>query len=1321
MTDRIKGLSIGLDLETTQVERGLTGLKDRLKTVNSEMRNNMSAFDRSDRSVEKYEKRLEGLNKKIEVQTKITDEAEKKYKEMVEQHGEGSKEAEKAAQEFNKQSAELNNLQNYTEGVRKELKKLNEEQRIANSPWTKTGKMLDETGKKMSKAGEGIQNFGKVWTGAVLGVGAAAAGLGVSLFALTNKVTENADAVAKGAARMGVSTDFYQEMDYWASQNGLSHQSMENALQRLNQRMGLAAEGNEKYADALTRLGVDMDGVRDGTISTEDAFATSIQTLSEMTDESEQAALAGELFGNKLGQELLPALRDGSMTIEEAKQKAEELGIVMSEDQIKAAEEFQDAQDSIKRAMGGVVNSIGLELMPHFQRMLDWVLANMPQIRAYFQNAIDGVTENVMKLINWWRELSDGARRWIGIAAAVAVAIGPMALAFGTFLKVAGPIVSLFGRLFMWVGRVGGILPALKVGFAALTGPIGIAVAVIGALTAGFVVAYRSSDTFRERVDIALAGAKKAFQAAIEYIKPVIDNVVQTFKDFASSITQFWRENEESITGAISNIMTGVMIFLSALWDAFKTFWPAVELIFKTAWDAIVLVFEVAKNTVMGIIQILAGLLTGDISKMMEGIKTVFSGGFKAIIDFALSFIRNIIDFFRDLYMNLVGNSIVPDMVNAIVDWFLNLGRRAREIVSEMVSRVIGFFVDLKDRAIQRTKELRDKVLNSIQNLRDNVQDRIKRMRDNTVERFTNLKDTFISIGTALRDRVTNLIQALRDNTIGRISNMRDQAVERFTNLRDRFFDLGNRLRDGVTERMQRMKDNTIGRVLSMRDEAVRRFSGMKDRFRDLASDIRDNLKDRFDDMVTAARELPGRIGDGIKNMASKATSGIKSFSNTVGSTLETGVNKVVGGMNNLLGKIGVSLRIPEINVPQYALGTKNHPGGPAIVGEKGRELAHLPGMGYTILGEKGAELLNLPKGSSVLPNKETEKLLKDGMGLPGYESGVGRAFDWVKGKAQQGWQNIKGLASDAVGWLLEAPRKLFEKAMEFVGVSMPRAEDFAGGIMRGSFSGLRDAVVEKLKGTQDEVAPSGSPSFGAQFRMTSPFGWRTHPVTGQRRHHNGIDYAAPTGTPLHSQSAGNVSFSGWSGGFGNVVIVKSGIFDHYYAHNSRNLVSAGQVVTKGQRIALVGSTGMSTGPHVHYEIRKNGTPVNPKGFKTGGLIKDKMFALLADGGYPEYVIPTDPSRATEAMKLLALAGKDIESRGGAKRPGQLPNPGGSDRMDKLEETIERMGEAMAMMMELLKQKKGDTHVHYTSPEPITHRGATRLWKKANQRMGEGL
>ena len=440
MSERIKGLSIPLELETIKVERGLTGLKDRLKTVNAEMKRNMSAFDRSDRSIGKYETRLAGLNKKLEVQTKITEESEKKYRDMVQQHGEGSKQAEKAAQEYNKQSAELKNLQSYTEDVRKELKKLQEEQRIANSGWTKTGKKLDETGKKLTKVGDGMQSFGKKWTAGLAIVGGAAAGLGVSLFALTDKATQAADAIAKGSERAGVSTDFYQEMTFWASQNGLAHEQMEKGIGRLNQRLGMAVQGNKKYAGALERLGIDIDAVKEGTLSTEDAFAQSISSLSKMTNEQEKAELATEMFGVKLARDLLPALNEGSLSIEDAKKQAAELGLVMSEDQLYAAEAFQDSWDKIKRSLAAAGMQIGLDLMPKFQEMLTFILAQMPKIRQIIGDAFDQVMEKISATVKWWRELSGGAKTWIKIAAGVVVALGPLAYVFGTVAKVLGPL-----------------------------------------------------------------------------------------------------------------------------------------------------------------------------------------------------------------------------------------------------------------------------------------------------------------------------------------------------------------------------------------------------------------------------------------------------------------------------------------------------------------------------------------------------------------------------------------------------------------------------------------------------------------------------------------------------------------------------------------------------------------------------------------------------------------------------------------------------------------------------------------------------------------
>ncbi|MCL2198486.1 MAG: M23 family metallopeptidase [Defluviitaleaceae bacterium] len=116
--------------------------------------------------------------------------------------------------------------------------------------------------------------------------------------------------------------------------------------------------------------------------------------------------------------------------------------------------------------------------------------------------------------------------------------------------------------------------------------------------------------------------------------------------------------------------------------------------------------------------------------------------------------------------------------------------------------------------------------------------------------------------------------------------------------------------------------------------------------------------------------------------------------------------------------------------------------------------------------------------------------------------------------------------------------------------------------------------------------------------RISSPFGMRFHPILRQNRHHSGIDVGAPTGTRLIASADGYVRFAGWSGGYGNTVIIDHGNgYSTLYAHNSRNRVVTGQRVSRGDHIADVGSTGMSTGPHLHFEIRVNNRAVNPMNY----------------------------------------------------------------------------------------------------------------------------
>ncbi len=113
--------------------------------------------------------------------------------------------------------------------------------------------------------------------------------------------------------------------------------------------------------------------------------------------------------------------------------------------------------------------------------------------------------------------------------------------------------------------------------------------------------------------------------------------------------------------------------------------------------------------------------------------------------------------------------------------------------------------------------------------------------------------------------------------------------------------------------------------------------------------------------------------------------------------------------------------------------------------------------------------------------------------------------------------------------------------------------------------------------------------------RMSSGFGMRLHPVLGFSRMHKGVDFGAGTGTPIMAAGGGTVSFAGWHGGHGNYVMIRHNKdLATAYAHMSRIDVKPGQRIAQGQRIGAVGSTGLSTGPHLHYEIWLRGAPVNP-------------------------------------------------------------------------------------------------------------------------------
>lgn len=175
-----------------------------------------------------------------------------------------------------------------------------------------------------------------------------------------------------------------------------------------------------------------------------------------------------------------------------------------------------------------------------------------------------------------------------------------------------------------------------------------------------------------------------------------------------------------------------------------------------------------------------------------------------------------------------------------------------------------------------------------------------------------------------------------------------------------------------------------------------------------------------------------------------------------------------------------------------------------------------------------------------------------------------------------------------------------FDSAFESLGVLGKRAVevrvDLNGLIRRAnllasSFTEAADSLSAHNR--QLEATPSILPTQGW---LTSGYkSSRMHPILHYARPHRGIDITAPKGTPILAPAAGVVESTGWVSGFGNTVVIRHGYgLETKYGHTSKILVKPGQRVSRGDRIALVGKTGLATAPHLHYEVHVNGQPVNP-------------------------------------------------------------------------------------------------------------------------------
>ncbi len=208
--------------------------------------------------------------------------------------------------------------------------------------------------------------------------------------------------------------------------------------------------------------------------------------------------------------------------------------------------------------------------------------------------------------------------------------------------------------------------------------------------------------------------------------------------------------------------------------------------------------------------------------------------------------------------------------------------------------------------------------------------------------------------------------------------------------------------------------------------------------------------------------------------------------------------------------------------------------------------------------------------------HQEHETILQTKADLETARSDIEKLF--VEAKAKKDELDEKHAALAEMEDKLKYDKETSEKAYNEI---MAASEQITQMLQSGASSSA-------VAGTGQMIWPISGP-------VTSEFGWRTHPIYGNARYHSGIDIGGDYGMSIHAADSGTVSYAGWISGYGNTVIIDHGNgISTLYGHNQSLAVSVGQSVSQGETIAQCGSTGNSTGPHCHFEVRVNGEPTSP-------------------------------------------------------------------------------------------------------------------------------
>ncbi|EOB7927808.1 phage tail tape measure protein [Staphylococcus aureus] len=1274
MGERIKGLSIGLDLDSANLNRSLTEIKRNFRTLNSDLKLTGNNFKYTEKSTDSYKQRIKELDGTIAGYKKNIDDLAKQYDKVSQEQGENSTKAQNLRQEYNKQANELNFLEKELEKTTAEFEEFKkaqvEAQRMAESGWGKTSKMFENMGPKLTKMGDGLKSVGKGLsigiTAPVLGIAAASGkafaevdkGLdtvtqatgatGSELKKLQNSFKDvygnfPADAETVGGVLGGVNTrlgftgkELENATESFLKFSHITGSDGVQAVQLITRAMGDAGIEASEYqsvldmvakaaqasgisvdtlADSITKYGAPMRAMgfemkesialfsqwEKSGVNTEIAFSglkkaisnwgkagknpreefkKTLAEIEKTPDIASATSLAIEAFGAKAGPDLADAIKGGRFSYQEFLKTIEDSQGTVNQtfkDSESGSERFKVAMNKLKLVGADVWASIERAFAPVMEELI----------------------KKLSVAVDWFSSLSDGSKRSIVIFGGIAAAIGPVVFGLGAFISTIGNAVTVLAPLLASIAKAGGLIsflstkvPILGTVFTALTGPIGIVLGVLAGLAVAFTIAYKKSETFRNFVNGTINSVKQTFSNFIQFIQPFIDSVKNVFKqavsaivDFAkdiwSQINGFFNENGISIVQALQNICNFIKAILEfilnfvikpimfAIWQVMQFIWPAVKALIVSTWENIKGVIQGALNIILGFIKFFSSLFTGNWRGVWDGIVMILKGT-----------------------VQLIWNLIQLWFVGKILGVVRYFGGLLKGLITIIWVAIIGVFKKSLSAIWNATKSIFGFLFNSVKSI------------------FTNMKNWLSSTWNNIKS-----------NTVGKAHSLFTGVRSKFTSLWNATKDIFTKLRNWMSNIWNSIKDNTVG------------IAGrLWDRVRNIFGSMRDGLK-----------SIIGKIKDHIGGMVD---------------AIKKGLNKLIDGLNWVGGKLGMD-KIPKLHTGTEHTHTTTRlvKNGKiardtfATVGDKGRgngpngfrnEMIEFPN-GKRVITPNTDTTAYLPKGSKVYNGAQTYSMLNGtlprfslGTMWKDIKSGASSAFNWTKDKIGKGTKWLGDKVGDVLDFM-ENPGKLLNYILEAFGIdfnSLTKGMGIAGDITKAAWSKIKKSATDWIK--ENLEAMGGGDLVGGILdpdKINYHYG-RTAAYTAAtgRPFHEGVDFPfvyQEVRTPMGGRLT-RMPFM--SGGYGNYVKITSGVIDMLFAHlkNFSKSPPSGTMVKPGDVVGLTGNTGFSTGPHLHFEMRRNGRHFDPEPYLRNAKKKGRL--SIGGGG------ATSGSGATYASRVIRQA-----------------------------------------------------------------------------------